>query len=56
MFSFKPIKPHNMVALMLDPWFKDLNLVVDYASHSFAIEIATAYDKQFFLPTSKTLY
>jgi hypothetical protein len=56
MFFFKPIKPHNMVALMLDPRFKDLSIVVDYVGHSFAIEIAIAYDKKFFLPTLKTLY
>jgi hypothetical protein len=56
MFSFKPTKPHNMVALMLDPQFKDLSLVVDYVGHSFAIEIVVAYHKEFLLPTLKTLY
>ncbi len=45
-----------MVALMLDPQFKDLSLVVDYVGHSFAIEIVVAYDKEFLLPTLKTLY
>jgi hypothetical protein len=35
---FQPTKAHNMVALMLDPRFKDLTLVGDYVGHVFAIE------------------
>ncbi len=45
-----------MVALMLDPWFKDLSLMGDYVGHSFVIEISIAYDREFLLPTLKTLY
>jgi hypothetical protein len=30
--------------------------VLDYVGHSFSIEITNAYDKEFFLPTLKTLY
>jgi hypothetical protein len=45
-----------MVALMLDLQFKDLSLVGDYVGHYFAIGIAFAYDREFVLPTLKTLY
>ncbi len=56
MDCFKLFKAHNMVLFMLDPWFKDLKLMGDYVGHSFAINITAAYDKQFLLPTFKTLY
>jgi hypothetical protein len=56
MDCFKLLKAHNMVVLMLDPWFKDLSLVGDYVGHSFAIEIVAAYERKFLLPTFKTLY
>jgi hypothetical protein len=45
MFSFKPTKAHNMVTLVLDPWFKDLSLMVGYVGQSSSIEITNAYDK-----------
>ncbi len=45
-----------MVALMLDPQFKDLSLVGNYVGHYSVIEIASAYDRKVFLPTFKTLY
>jgi hypothetical protein len=50
---FKLFKAQNMVALMLDPWFKNLNLVGDYVGYFFAIDITIAYDKRFLLPPSK---
>jgi len=53
---FQPAKAHNMVALMLDPRFKDLTLVRDYVGHFFAIEIATTYNVNFLLPTFKIMY
>jgi hypothetical protein len=56
MDCFKLSKAHNMVALMLDPRFKDLSLVGNYVGHSSTIGIATAYDREFLLPTFKTLY
>ncbi len=40
---FKLFKTHNMVALMLDPHFKDLSLVGLYIDHSFAIEIVAKH-------------
>jgi hypothetical protein len=44
MDNFKLSKAHNMLAFMLDPWFKDLSLVRNYVGHAFTIEIASAYD------------
>ncbi len=44
MDSFKLFKAHNMLAFMLDPWFKDLNLVRNYVGHAFIIEIVSACD------------
>ncbi len=49
-------KVHNMLTLMLDLWFEDLNLVGEYVGQEVAIEIVTIYDNQFFLPLLKTLY
>jgi len=51
MFSSKLIKAHNMVALLLGPWFKDLSLLVDYVGHFSTIKIDVVYDKEFFLPS-----
>jgi hypothetical protein len=53
MDSFKLFKTHNMLILMLDPWFKDSSLVGDYVGHVLAIEIVATYDTQFLFPTSK---
>ncbi len=55
MDSFKFAKTHNMLAFMLDPKFKDLSLVGNYAGHFLAIEITCAYNSQFLLPTFKSL-
>jgi hypothetical protein len=56
MDSFKLSKAHNMLVLMLDPWFKDLSLVGDFVGHVSTIEIVATYDTQFLFPTLKTLY
>jgi hypothetical protein len=56
MDCFKLSKAHNMVALMLDCWFKNLSLVGVYVGHSSTIEITAAYDRKFLLPTLKILY
>jgi hypothetical protein len=37
-------KVQNIVVFMLNPWFKDLSLVVDFVGHYFAIEIVVTYD------------
>lgn len=41
---FKQSKAHNMLALMLNPQFKDKSLVKDYVGHASSIKIATVYD------------
>jgi hypothetical protein len=56
MDTFKLFKTPNMLVLMLDPWFNDLNTLGNYVGHFLAIEIASAYDSQFLLPTFKSLY
>jgi hypothetical protein len=56
MDSFKLSKAHNMFALMLDPYFKDLSLMGDSVGQFLAIEIVSAYENQFLFPTLKSLY
>jgi hypothetical protein len=56
MDCFKLSKVHNMVVIMLDPWFKNLSLVGDYVGHFSAIAITTAYDRKFLLSIFKILY
>jgi hypothetical protein len=41
---------------MLDPQFKDLNLVGDYVGHASVIEIDVAHDTQFLFLTLKMSY
>ncbi len=48
---YKLSKVHDMLAFMLDLWFKDLNLVGDYVEQATTIEIAFAYDSNFLLQT-----
>jgi hypothetical protein len=43
MDCFKIFKAHNMFAFMLDPWFKDLNIMGDHVGHVSTIEIIVAY-------------
>jgi hypothetical protein len=56
MNSYSASKAHNMLVLMLDLRFKDLNLVGDYVDHTPTIEIACAYDVHFLFPTHQELY
>jgi hypothetical protein len=44
---YKLSKVHDMLALMLDLWFKDLNLVGNYVRQTTTIEIAFAYASNF---------
>ncbi len=52
---FKLSKTHNMLALMLNPQFKDKSLVKDYVAHASTIEIVVVYDTQFLFPIIKKL-
>jgi hypothetical protein len=45
-----------MVLLMLDLRFKNLSLVGNYVGHSSTVGITATYDREFLLPTFKTLY
>ncbi len=45
MDCFKLFKVHNMFAFMLDPWFKDLSLMLKILGWpTLKVEIATTYD------------
>lgn len=48
---YKLSKVHEMLAFMLDLWFKDLNLVGTYVGQTTTIEIVFAYDSNFLLQT-----
>jgi hypothetical protein len=56
MDNLELFKTHNMLAFMLNPQFKDLSLVGNYVGQASIIEIASAYDTQFVLPTLKSLF
>jgi hypothetical protein len=43
MDRFKVSQTHNMVALLLDPLFKNLNLVGDFIGLAPTIQITNAY-------------
>jgi hypothetical protein len=46
MFSFQSRKVNNMLALMLDPQYMGLGLVIDYVCKEGALWITGEYDKQ----------
>jgi len=44
LLSFQPCKIHNMLALMLDPQYKGLGLVIQYVGKEQAFQILGEYD------------
>jgi len=42
---FSNSKTHNMLGIMLDPWYKGLGLVIWYVGKEKALQIASAYDR-----------
>jgi hypothetical protein len=42
--SFQPYKIHNMLALMLNPQYKGLGLVIQYVGKEQAFQILGEYD------------
>ncbi len=46
LLGFQPRKVHNMLALMFDPWYKGLGLVIDYIGKKWALQIVREYDRQ----------
>jgi len=46
MFFFQPSKVHNMLALMLDPHYKGLGLVIRYVGKQRVFHVIDKYDKE----------
>jgi hypothetical protein len=46
MFSFQPSKVHNILALILDPHYKKLGLVIQYVGKQRAFHNASKYDRK----------
>jgi hypothetical protein len=46
MFSFQPHKTHNMLAMMLNPCYKNLGLMIQYVDNERALHIVDEYDRQ----------
>jgi hypothetical protein len=44
MLSFQQDKIHNMLAMMLDPHFKRLGLLIQYVGKERVLQIASEYD------------
>jgi hypothetical protein len=44
MLSFQQDKIHNMLAMMLDPHFKRLGLLIQYVGKERTLQIASEYD------------
>jgi len=47
MLSFQPCKVHNMLALMLDPQYKGLGMIIQYVGKQKAFQITSAYDREY---------
>jgi hypothetical protein len=45
MASFQKAKSYNMLAMMLDPNFKGLRLVIQYVGQERTLHIASEYDR-----------
>ena len=54
--SYKLATAHNMLALMLDPRFKELALVGSYLGREVATQVAQEYDQKLFLPLLISVY
>jgi hypothetical protein len=50
MFSFQPHKAHDMLAMMLNPCYKNLGLVIQYVDKEKALHIVDEYDRQVLFP------
>ncbi len=49
-FFYNASKVHNMLALMLDPCFKSLNVVKTFIRKTKMIQIVVEYDNKILLP------
>jgi hypothetical protein len=50
MFSFQPHKAHNMLAMILNPYYNSLGLVIQYVDEERVLHIVYEYDKQVLFP------
>jgi hypothetical protein len=50
MLGFQHYKAYNMLALMLDPHYKRLGVVIQYVSKNRVLQIVGEYDKLVLLP------
>jgi hypothetical protein len=50
MASFQKAKAHNMLAMMLNPCFKGLGLVIQYVGKERTLHIVGEYDCQVLFP------
>jgi hypothetical protein len=50
MLGFQHYKAHNMLAMMLDPHYKGLGVVIQYVGKNRAFQIVGEYDKLVFSP------
>jgi hypothetical protein len=50
MASFQKTKAHNMLAMILDPRFKGLGLVIQYVGKERTLHIVGEYDRQVLFP------
>jgi hypothetical protein len=48
--TFDAGKAHNMLALMLDPRFKDLEVILNYVGHDVVKQVVDEYDSKVLVP------
>jgi hypothetical protein len=50
MLSFQPCKVCNILALMLDPQYKGLGMIIQYVGKQRAFQITNEYDREVLFP------
>jgi hypothetical protein len=48
--SYIAAKAHNMLAIMFDPRFKNMNVICDFVGDSFALQVVAEYDIKIMYP------
>jgi hypothetical protein len=56
MHGFFFLKGHNMLAIMLNPKYKNICLVIIYSGHEATTTLVVDYDKQLLLPLLLEVY
>ncbi len=54
--SFRPCHVHNMLILIFDLCFKNLELIRDYVNLELAMQVAANYDQKILMPLLLTIY